>query len=68
MPNCELVVDRKRTKDGRSVCNLPGQFYSVSGGVATLPCVRACRRHAERLEKLGLDVRQLTPLESNWIQ
>jgi hypothetical protein len=63
MPPCELGVSRFKTKDGRTVCGLPGKIYSISGGVGQL-VVTCCKWHFRKLENV-FDVRELTPLEAN---
>lgn len=62
--DCGLSVNPKRTRDGRSICGLPGKLYRVRGGVGSLP-ISSCKRHVKKLEKLGYEVVPLTPLEES---
>jgi len=61
---CGLSVDPKRTRDSRSICGLRGKPYLIRGGLGSLQ-ISSCKRHAERLEKLGFEVLPLTPLEES---
>lgn len=64
---CELRVNPRNTKDARSICGSAGRFYTVAGGVGKL-VLYACTRHRAKLEKIGLSVIPVTPLEASAFQ
>ena len=60
----ELRVNWLKMKDSRSICGKSGKFYTVSGGVGKL-VIFACSRHARKMERIGLHVIPVTPLEAS---
>lgn len=61
---CDLAVSPARTKDHRRICAKPGRFYQVTKGSGSL-VLFSCRNHSRRLERLGFEIREVTPLEAS---
>ena len=60
---CPMRVSVLKTSPHRAVCGIGGRFYNVTGAIAGMQ-VELCRFHVRALEKLGLEVSDVTPLEA----